>query len=166
MNVKGKKRGARGKRKGRIQLAVLQLLRHEHMHGYQIMKRLEEKSDGYYTPSAGTIYPALQDLHEKGFVTIHEENDKKLYSLNPNGEEYLQELGIEEESFWDHWRRRIIWKQTTECMKIHEELQGWEIELKKAEIYVSTNLEHAQELMDIITDARGRLASWNENHNQ
>ncbi|WP_019240622.1 MULTISPECIES: PadR family transcriptional regulator [Bacillus] len=164
MRLNRKHNGSKGRRKGKIQIAILHLLNEEQMHGYQMIKKLEEKSDGYYVPSAGTIYPALQELHEKGFVDIQENNDKKEYRLNQHGKQFLLECGKDGEEFWSHWRNRIIWKQTKECQQIQEQLSSWENEMRIAEKYVASNLQDAHELMNILADAKEKLVRWNKLH--
>src|SRR6266516_4862688 len=51
--------------RGDVKYALLELLRERPMHGYEMIKALEEKSGGFYTPSAGTIYPTLQMLEDR-----------------------------------------------------------------------------------------------------
>lgn len=81
-------RRSSGKRyfgRGGVKIALLKLLESESMHGYQMMKALEEQSGGLYAPSAGTIYPTLQMLEERGFVSIMEDSGKKVYSITEHG---------------------------------------------------------------------------------
>jgi DNA-binding PadR family transcriptional regulator len=62
------------------------------MHGYEMMKALEEKSGGFYVPSAGSIYPTLQMLEDRGLVTVAEsEGGKKIYSITETGRSFLAE---------------------------------------------------------------------------
>ncbi|WP_424766547.1 PadR family transcriptional regulator [Paenibacillus sp. sgz302251] len=86
------KRGC-GKRyfgRGGVKFALLKLLENEPMHGYQMMKALEEQSGGLYVPSAGSVYPTLQMLEERGFVTIQEEDGgKKIYFITEQGRSAL-----------------------------------------------------------------------------
>ena len=99
------------KRRGFIQLAILQLLGEEAMHGYQIMKQLEERSSGAYGASAGTIYPALQDLLDNKMIYLLDETDKKVYALNENGVKRLTEYAEKEErDFWLEWKERQTWR--------------------------------------------------------
>jgi DNA-binding PadR family transcriptional regulator len=69
------------------------------MYGYEMIKALETRSGGMYTPSAGTIYPVLQVLVEKGYVITREENGKKIHQLTETGRqklvEHQQQLGKE-----------------------------------------------------------------------
>lgn len=61
---------------GEVRLALLSLLADEPMHGYQLMRRLEERSGGIYRVSAGTVYPTLQQLEDEGLI-ISELQDSK-----------------------------------------------------------------------------------------
>ena len=63
-------RGRRaGIRRGDVRSAILTLLAEAPMHGYQIMQLLAERSGGIWQPSAGSIYPTLQQLEDEGLVT-------------------------------------------------------------------------------------------------
>jgi hypothetical protein len=55
-----------------IQLVILALLAEHPAHGYELIKTLEERSGGFYTPSPGVIYPALTYLHEIGHANSRE----------------------------------------------------------------------------------------------
>ena len=59
------------------------------MHGYEMIKALEEKSGGFYTPSPGSIYPTLQMLEEGGYVTASETEGKKVYTITDAGRAML-----------------------------------------------------------------------------
>ncbi len=85
--------------RGDVKFALLELLRERPMHGYEIMKALEEKSGGFYTPSAGTIYPTLQMLEDRSFVTVQETEGKKTYSITDAGRTFLAEQQKEAEGF-------------------------------------------------------------------
>jgi DNA-binding PadR family transcriptional regulator len=72
-----------------LQLLILSLLEEKPRHGYELIKALEEKSAGFYTPSPGVIYPALTYLEDMGFASVETSGTKKLYSLTPEGLEHL-----------------------------------------------------------------------------
>lgn len=59
-------------------------------HGYQLMKTMEQRLAGGYTPSAGVIYPTLTMLEEEGLAECNAENGKKVYSLTKEGKQYLK----------------------------------------------------------------------------
>jgi DNA-binding PadR family transcriptional regulator len=55
------------------------------MHGYQIIQELAERSEGAWTPSPGSIYPALQLLQDEGLVTAAEAEGKRVFTLTEAG---------------------------------------------------------------------------------
>ena len=74
------------------------------MHGYEMMKALEEKSGGFYSPSPGSIYPTLQMLEDGGYVTSKETDGKKVYSITDAGRALLTERQQgQEEPFGPPW---------------------------------------------------------------
>ncbi len=74
-----------------LQLLLLRLLEERPSHGYELIKALEERSNGYYAPSPGMVYPALTYLEELGYATVAPEGAKKLYSLTEEGRRHLGE---------------------------------------------------------------------------
>ena len=75
---------------GEVKYVILRLLKEKPRHGYEVIKALEEKMGGYYTPSAGTIYPTLQLLEDQGYVRAVETEGKKVYHITPEGEAFAR----------------------------------------------------------------------------
>ena len=75
---------------GDLQLVLLALLEARPSHGYELIKALEERSGGFYSPSPGMVYPALTWLEEVGYASVAAEGAKKLYSITEAGREYLK----------------------------------------------------------------------------
>ncbi len=63
--------------RGDIKYVILDLLRERPSYGYEIIRALEERFGGLYTPSAGTVYPTLQMLEEMGYVTSSQSEGEK-----------------------------------------------------------------------------------------
>lgn len=82
--------------RGDLKYALLELLQERPMHGYEMMKELQERTGGMYTPSPGSIYPTLQMLEDRGFVTVSEVEGKKVYTITDAGRAFLAE-GQQEE---------------------------------------------------------------------
>jgi DNA-binding PadR family transcriptional regulator len=82
-----------------MKFALLELLRERPMYGYEMIKALEEKSGGFYTPSPGSIYPTLQMLEERSFVTSQETEGKKVYSISETGRVLLEEHEQQQQEF-------------------------------------------------------------------
>jgi DNA-binding PadR family transcriptional regulator len=74
-----------------LHLVILALLEEKPRHGYEIIKALEERSGGFYSPSPGTIYPALTYLEELGYASVEVEGTKKSYHITDAGREKLNE---------------------------------------------------------------------------
>ena len=87
-------RGGRGSRvfdHGELRLVVLALIAESPRHGYEIIKAIEERLAGSYSPSPGVIYPTLTLLQELGHATVEEHDDKKRYTITAEGQRYLTE---------------------------------------------------------------------------
>jgi len=88
----GRPGGHRRKRmfkRGDLKYVILAFLKEEPMHGYEIIRRLEEDSGGTYSPSPGSIYPTLQMLEDQGFVVSEQEDGKKVYRITDEGSAFL-----------------------------------------------------------------------------
>jgi DNA-binding PadR family transcriptional regulator len=72
-----------------LQLLLLALLAEKPSHGYELIKAIEERSAGYYTPSPGMVYPALTFLEEIGHASVAPEGTRKLYSATDSGRKHL-----------------------------------------------------------------------------
>jgi DNA-binding PadR family transcriptional regulator len=73
-----------------LQLVLLAQLEQRPAHGYELIKALEEKSNGFYVPSPGVIYPALTYLDEIGHAEVEQEGNRKLYRLTDEGRKHLE----------------------------------------------------------------------------
>jgi DNA-binding PadR family transcriptional regulator len=76
---------------GDIRLIALALIAEQPRHGYEIIKVLEEKTSGWYSPSPGMVYPTLTFLEEAGYVTAQADGAKKLFTITDEGRAYLEE---------------------------------------------------------------------------
>jgi DNA-binding PadR family transcriptional regulator len=76
---------------GDLRLIALALIAEQPRHGYEIIKVLEEKTAGWYSPSPGIVYPTLTYLEEAGYVTAEVEGAKKLYTITAEGRAHLDE---------------------------------------------------------------------------
>ena len=76
---------------GDLQLVLLALLAERARHGYELIKALEERSEGFYSPSPGMVYPALTWLEEMDYASVTPEGAKKRYGITEAGDAYLTE---------------------------------------------------------------------------
>lgn len=70
---------------GQLRLYVLSVLADGPKHGYEIIRELEQRFEGLYTPSAGTVYPRLSRLEEEGLVVREDEGRKAIYRITEAG---------------------------------------------------------------------------------
>jgi DNA-binding PadR family transcriptional regulator len=95
--------GPRRRRRGDVRLALLMLLAVDHpLNGYQLMQGLEERSDGRWRPSPGSVYPALQQLEDEGLIrSVSTEGESgRSFELTDAGREHLTERG-EQKAPWE-----------------------------------------------------------------
>lgn len=86
---------------GDLKYVILQLLDEKPRHGYDIIKELEERSKGAYSPSPGTVYPTLTMLEEMGYARATEDGGKKVYEITAEGKKYLEENSSTVESIFE-----------------------------------------------------------------
>jgi DNA-binding PadR family transcriptional regulator len=86
--------GAPGERffgRGDLKYVILELLKDQPRHGYDIIRALEERMRGAYRPSPGSVYPTLQMLEDLGYVSSSQQEGKKVYTITDEGRRYLEE---------------------------------------------------------------------------
>jgi DNA-binding PadR family transcriptional regulator len=87
--------------RGDVRTAALLLLAEEPRNGYQIMQELEERSEGLWRPSPGSVYPALQQLEDEGLIRSDEADGRRLYHLTDAGRAYVDERPEDEPAPWE-----------------------------------------------------------------
>lgn len=75
---------------GDLRLVILHLIAEKSRHGYEIIKAIEERAGGAYSPSPGVIYPTLTLLEELGYVTVVEEAGRKSHEVTEQGRAFLE----------------------------------------------------------------------------
>ena len=93
-------RGRRARR-GDIRTAALLLLAEEPRNGYQIMQEVQERSGGMWSPSPGSVYPALQQLEDEGLIRTEESDGRKLFAITDEGRALLAERGADRPAPWE-----------------------------------------------------------------
>lgn len=89
---------------GGLRLFLLMLLDEQPQHGYDLIKMVEDRFLGMYTPSAGTVYPRLQSLEDEGLIEHEEIDGRKVYRLTDAGRRELHERRSE----LDDLQRRAV----------------------------------------------------------
>jgi DNA-binding PadR family transcriptional regulator len=81
---RGRSRGG-SMRRGQVRFLILAVLTEGPMHGYQVIQELESRSNRRWRPSAGSVYPTLQQLEDEGLVRSNEEDGRRVYTLTDEG---------------------------------------------------------------------------------
>lgn len=96
-------------RKGSTPLLILTILSQKKMYGYEIMRELERRSDGYFTMTAALLYPALHQLEAEGFLNSEWQESlgkrkRKYYSITPKGKKAL----VVRRNEWDRFIANLL----------------------------------------------------------
>ncbi len=87
-------------RKGFLKMIVLKIINQRPIHGYDIIHEIELKTHGHWVPSPGSVYPALDWLENKGYVSMEEIDRKKVYTITDSGKKALAAI--------DERRRQMV----------------------------------------------------------
>lgn len=86
---------------GDLRLVILALIAERPRHGYELIKAVEERLGGAYSPSPGVVYPTLTLLEELGQIAVAStEGGRKLYAVTPEGERVLEESRAEADALF------------------------------------------------------------------
>jgi PadR family transcriptional regulator, regulatory protein PadR len=89
--------------KGHVDMLLLSVIRDGPAHGYLVVSRLAERSEGAFQLGEGTVYPALRRLEKQGLLrsswTVHSGRKRRVYRLTPKGEKALSAQRVEWERF-------------------------------------------------------------------
>jgi DNA-binding PadR family transcriptional regulator len=150
-------RGERVFEKGEFKYVILDLLQQQPDHGYELIRRLEERSGGHYAPSPGVVYPTLQMLEDMGCAAVTQETGRKVYTITDEGRRLLAEHGARVDDIREQMHR---WQDTGHGERFHDPLhavrelkqflsnrgRGWELTPDKA-----------RRIGEVITNARREI---------
>jgi DNA-binding PadR family transcriptional regulator len=91
-------------RRGDVRAAILDLLAEgQPWNGYQIIQEIGARTEGVWRPSAGSVYPALQQLEDEALVRAETtgEDRRRMYTLTEEGQAYVEEHADELRASWD-----------------------------------------------------------------
>jgi DNA-binding PadR family transcriptional regulator len=115
--------GAERLERGLLRFIVLDVLHDGPRHGYEIIKELEERTHGRYSPSPGTMYPTLQHLSDLGLITSDQEGDRRVYRLTEAGRAEWSERAEHVKGFWARFSGSPSAESQTELAFLADELQ-------------------------------------------
>jgi DNA-binding PadR family transcriptional regulator len=138
-------------RRGDVRTAVLGVVAEKPVHGYEVIRELEKRSGGMWSPSPGSVYPTLQMLEDEGLVTSEEQDGKKVYSVTDAGRAELEERR-ERAGGADPWDHGAVPERFAELRDAGFQLAGAAMQAARA-----GNQEQVEKATEILTEARRKI---------
>ena len=99
---------------GSTAMLILRLLEEKDMYGYEMIETLQEKSKNVFQLKAGTLYPLLHSLEDKGQVSSYEDfvngKTRKYYSITKTGRKFLDEKKEEWQEYSSAVANVLFWE--------------------------------------------------------
>jgi len=114
--------------KGEVRYLILDALAEQPRHGYEVIQTIEQRSNGNYRPSAGTIYPTLQMLEEMEHVSSRREGNRTVYEITAAGKADLESHQDEVEEAYDRLGGHPDWVEELDL----RELGRWARRVKRS----------------------------------
>ena len=138
-------------RRGDVRTAILLLLAEEPRNGYQLMQEIEERSEGVWRPSPGSVYPALQQLEDEGLVRTVETDGRKLFELTDAGKQFVDERDKDLPTPWDEMTGGMS-DETAEAASV---MRG--LAMAFAQVMQAGNKAQMDEATKALSETRRRL---------
>ena len=106
--------------RGDLKYVILDLVKDQPRHGYDIIREMEGRFGGMYAPSPGTVYPTLSLLEDMGLVSVVQQEDRKVYTITEAGRQYLTEHS---ETLDDIFGRMRTWWQREGASEIQDTMK-------------------------------------------
>jgi len=105
---------------GDLKYVILRLLNEKPRHGYEIIKELEDRFGGAYSPSPGTVYPTLTMLEDLGYASVApDDGGRKVYGITDSGRAYLEEHAETVDSIFERIARFVEGFLDTPMMEVN-----------------------------------------------
>jgi DNA-binding PadR family transcriptional regulator len=143
--------------KGDLKYILLTLIKDKPRHGYELIREIEDQSYGFYKPSPGVIYPTLQMLEEMGYTKFSESEGKKVYTVTPEGLDFLAEkkdiINSLKDEIKQRWSRKNI-RPAAIMMHACEDLKDLLHDSQN-----SVGEEKAERIIDVLSIAYRKIES-------
>lgn len=136
-----------GARRGDVRAAILALLAERPMHGYEMIRELESRTNGVWRPSPGSIYPTLQMLADEGLISSDEAGGRRLFTLTDAGRAEVERQAAP----------RTPWEQFTHGDEPSLRDAIGQLAFAVIQVTRAGTPEQRAKAMEIITETRRRL---------
>ncbi len=133
--------------KGDLKYVILGLLQEKPRHGYEIIRDLEQRMGGLYSPSPGAVYPTLQMLEDIGYVTSDQQDGKRVYKITDEGRAFMAER-----------------KETTDDIRerMHSHFGPW-VDEEEVRVFADEMREFGKDMRDFAKMfARSQSRAWRD----
>ena len=152
--------------KGDLKYVILDLLRDRPAHGYDLIRALEERFRGFYSPSPGSVYPTLQLLEDLGYVSATQRDGKKVYAITEEGRKFLEENRQSVDDIWgragEGWdpelaaEMREMWREVGGLGRLFGgEMRAGRVDRDKLHRVREVIARATREIEDILAERRG-----------
>lgn len=143
---------------GELRLVLLAMLAEEARHGYELIKALEEMTDGAYSPSPGIVYPTLQMLNDEGVIAVQDSDDaRKLYQATQAGIAELEDRADEVAELWERLGRRAERARPQDSPDLFRALGNLASVLTKKASKGSMNKINQEQIVDLIDELARKI---------
>jgi DNA-binding PadR family transcriptional regulator len=155
--------------RGDLKFVILDLLAEKPRHGYEVIKALEERAGGWYTPSPGSVYPTLQLLEDLGYVSATQQGEKKVYAITDSGRAFLAEHRDNLDGIWiragnvrwGNWDREMsaelqgCWREFARLARVvAQRMSSGRVDAERLRRIRAVLVDAAREIEEILRDRR------------
>jgi DNA-binding PadR family transcriptional regulator len=145
--------------RGDLKYVILELVADQPRHGYEVIRALEDRFGGFYSPSPGAVYPTLQMLEELGYVSASEQDGKKTYTITEAGRAFLKERKPYIEEMFGRMRDRWDPAMAEELHRLRHELRDMGRSFAEEARRRWPDPEQQRKIRDVIGRARSEIES-------
>jgi DNA-binding PadR family transcriptional regulator len=160
-NWGGGRRGRERKRMfegGELRLVLLKLIADQPRHGYELIRAIEEMTEGEYAPSPGVVYPTLTMLEDMGLIAEAKSKDtKKVYEATDEGRAHLDENSEEVEDLIERLEGHGRHRRRGQRPEIGRAIGNLMTALRNRIAHEGWNEQFLDEVVDILDEAAQRI---------
>jgi DNA-binding PadR family transcriptional regulator len=158
----GGRHGRRDRRRmfegGQLRLVLLKLIADEPRHGYELIKAIEDLTEGEYAPSPGVVYPTLTMLEDIGFIAERKSKDsKKIYEATEEGRTHLEENEDEVDDLFERLEGHGRTRRHGQRPEIGRAIGNLMTALRNRVAAEGWNDEILEEIVDVLDEAAQRI---------
>lgn len=149
--------GAARAEKGEVRYLILDALEAQPRHGYEVIQTIEQRSNGSYRPSAGTIYPTLQMLEEMGHVRSQRDGSRTVYEITDEGKADLEAHRDQVEEAYDRLGGHPDWVEELDLRELGRWARRMKRSVRSALRYGRVGAKEFKEITTVLEEAARKI---------